>query len=359
MFKNTAARVLAAGVVAAALVATSAVAANAATPAGSAGPFWLIDSGTGEAVTPGSTFDWLTDVSGNPSPSNPEFTEMFVGPADSTSVVPYISPRGSEGDPSAWVAYGFGGFTDPVAKTVLMSPARLSGMTLGTLGANGVKATGGDYSLGFAFVRNNGLTVSTIVENGKPATYFTHISITPVTGTWTFDTPDASGPVDPTDPVPFEVDLNAETMDVPQGNLSLVAPTASAVAIGNPQIVNGLSTSTGTLGKFSVVDERFQTHEGWTLTTSVTDFTNQGDTTKVIDAAQLNIAPAFVGTPNPEVTLANAHAAGTDPGVLFAQANNTVAAGTVDLQAGLTFVSPANMPAGTYTSKMTVTLASK
>jgi hypothetical protein len=355
MFKKSAARTLAVGVVAAALVATSAVAAHAAvsTPEGTLGSYYLIDSLTGEAIAPGSTLAWTTDVSGNPTESAPNFDQVFTGPADAEDVIPFISPRGSEKSPAAWVAYGFGGFSDPAAKTVLMAPAMLDGMTLGPVGANGVKAAGGDYSLGFAFVRNNRLNVA------SDAVYFTHISITPGTGAWTFDTPSGTTPEPPAENS-FGVDLKAETTAVPEGTLSLVSKPAGTATIGSPTIVNGLSTSTGELGAFTVKDERYQTHPGWTITSSVTDFTNSGDTTKVIEAKQLSIAPAFVGTPNAEVTLAKAHAAAKAPtGALFAQSNNTVASGEVSLKAGLTFVAPANMPAGTYTSKLTVTLASK
>jgi hypothetical protein len=355
MFKKSAARVLAVGVVAAALVASSSVAANAAlsTPPGTIAPFYLIDSLTGEAVPPGSSLSWTTDVSGNPSANNVAFDEVFTGPADAEGVVPFISPRGSEKSPSAWIAYGVGGFADVAAKTVLMSPAKLDSMTMGVSGANGVKAQGGDYSLGFAFVRNNALNVA------SDAVYFTHISITAGTGAWTFDTPADTTPQPPADNT-FDVDLDAEVTAVPEGTLSLEAPALGTATIGNPQIVGGKSTSTGELGAFTVKDERYQSHPGWTVTSSVTDFTNSGDTTKVIEAGQLSIAPAFAGTPNTAVTLASAHAAVKAPtGALFAQSNNTTASGEVSLKAGLTFVAPANMPAGTYTSKLTVTLASK
>ncbi|GAA2223936.1 hypothetical protein N1031_00695 [Herbiconiux moechotypicola] len=354
MFKKTAARVLAAGVVAAALVATSAVAASAATPAGTAGPFYLIDSADGTAIAPGTTIDWEFDVSGNPTESNEAFDQVFTGPSDATGVIPFITTRGTELTPGSYSAKAFGDFSDPVAKTVLMSPAKLSSFTEGMLGANGVRAAGGEYSLGFAFVKDNGVSVA------SDAVYFTYISVTAGTGAWTFETPSGTDPEPEPGENEFEIDLNATTMNAPQGDLSLIAPASTTATIGSPTLVDGLSTSTGKLGQFTVSDERYQSHEGWTLTTSVTDFTKSDDPTKVIQATQLAIAPEFVGTPNANVTLAAAHAASSAPaGVLFAQSNNTEAAGDVTLDAGLTFVAPGSMPAGTYTSKMTVTLASK
>jgi hypothetical protein len=359
MFKKTAARVLAAGAVAAALVATSALAANAATPVpeNSAGPFFLVDSETGAAIPEGTSLAWLKDVSGNPTASNEAFDQMFVGPADADGVLPFIAPRGQELNPNAYVAKAFGGFTDPAAKTVLLSPALLSSFTEGTLGANGVKAAGGEYSLGFAFTKFNGVAVA------SNAVYFTHITVTPGTGAWTFDTPTTTGGGGGgTEGGAFDVDLNADVITSapdPDYPLSLEAPADKTVDIKDPKLVNGLSTSTGSLGAFVVKDGRFSAPKGWTLTTSTTDFKKSDDATKVIPASQLAITPGFEGTAKDGVTLAASHAASSGkPGALFAQSSATTT-GDVTLNAGLALTAPKNTPAGTYNSTMTITLVSK
>ncbi len=351
MFKKTVARVAAVSVVAAALISGSAIAAHAAST--SAGPFYLVDSGDGTAIAAGTTLSWTRDVSGNPTADNQAFDKVFTGPSTSTGVLPFISPVGDEGDKTKWSAFGFGAFSDSAAKTVLLSPAMLSGMTEGVLGANGVKAAGGTYSLGMAFLD----------ANGKPdasALYFTQITVTAGSGDWTFVTPTSTPPVDPTSST-FDVTLNAQTVAGVDGTLNLVAPASATATIGNPTLVNNLSTSTGTLGEFRVEDGRVVTHPGWTLNTTVQDFVKQGDASKVINKKQLGIAPQLVDAASaPGVTVANPQIAGSAVyPTIFAQAGNTAAVASTRLNANLTFVSPGDMPAGTYVSKMTVTLVSK
>ncbi|WP_382306402.1 hypothetical protein [Herbiconiux sp. UC225_62] len=353
MLKKTALRIAAVGVVAAALVSATAASASAAVDptVGSHGPYYLVESIEGTAATEGQVMNWTTDYSGSPEATNTDFDKAFTGPADAESVRVFISPRGQERTPSAWVAYNESGFM-PGTKNVLLPAAQLSAMVLGPVGANGVRAAGGNYSLGFAFMKTNNLAIA------SDAIYYTNISITPGTGTWTFAIPSTEEP--PAEPSgSFDVNLEATTIAAQDGTLNLVAPASGTATIGNPTLVNGLSTSTGTLGQFSVEDGRVVTHPGWTLTTTVTDFTNSADSSKVIANKQLGLAPKLV-EPNAAVTLANAQTAGSAvyPSV-FAQTDDSAAVATTKFDADLTFVSPANMPAGTYTSKLTLTLASK
>jgi len=70
------------------------------------------------------------------------------------------------------------------------------------------------------------------------------------------------------------------------------------------------------------------------------------------------VTPKVVGTVIPGVTAAAAGAA-TTAGRPFAEAGDGVDVGDTVLDADLKFVAPATAAAGTYTSKMTLTLTSK
>ncbi|MGA1836282.1 hypothetical protein VD659_05045 [Herbiconiux sp. 11R-BC] len=352
MFRKNAIRVATVGVIAAALLGAGMTAANAADEpvqtVGSKGKYYIADANDGSILAPGSTRGFEDALIGMPSNDPAQIEAVFPGSADSTQVKTFISARGQEQTPSAWIAWGDSSFKLGT-HDMIYPTANLSAQISGNQAT--VKA-GGNYSLGFAFMNNNGLNIS------ADGVYYTYITVLPGTGgQWKFATP--SDVVPPSTGGSFDVNLNATTLAAQDGGLSLVAPAAATAAIDNPTLVNGLSTSTGTLGEFSVIDQRYSLHPGWTLTTTVTPFTNSADSTKVIDQKQLGVAPTTT-TPNSAVTLAAAQTAGSGvyPSV-FAQADNTLAVGEVKLNAGLTFVSPANMPAGTYTSKLTLTLASK
>lgn len=351
MFRKNAIRVAAVGVVAAALIAGTTVAAHAAEPVptvGSKGAYFIGDAADGSIIPAGTELDFNRQVIGMTSDDPDLIAATFPGSTDAETVRTFIAPRGSERVPSQWTAWADNGFVTGT-KDVIYPAVTLDGQILGNLST--VRA-GGNFSVGFAFMKNNNLTIA----DGD--VYYTYITVQP-SGKWTFATPTGGG----VDPEPaansFDVNLEATTMSAPDGALSLVAPVSNTATIGNPTMVDGLSTSTGSLGEFSVVDERFQTHPGWTLTTTVTQFTNSADSSKVINASQLGVAPKLVN-PNSLVTLANPQVAGSGvyPSV-FAQTGDTAAAGTVAMNADLKFVSPVNMPAGTYTSKLTLTLASK
>ncbi|MFB2556206.1 hypothetical protein [Herbiconiux liangxiaofengii] len=352
MFRKNIVRVSAVGVIAAALVAGSAVAAHAADEpvptTGSKGPYYIGDAGDGSIIPAGTELDFDYALIGMPSADPADIEAVFPGSSDAETVRTFISPRGSERTPSQWTAWADSGFKAGT-KDMIYPAATLGAQVLGNQST--VRA-GGNFSVGFAFMKNNNLTIAT------GDVYYANITVLP-NGKWKFATPDGGTTPPPATANSFDVNLQATTTSAPDGTLSLVAPASNTAVIANPTLVDGLSTSTGTLGAFSIVDERYQTHPGWTLTTTVTPFTNAADASKIIDPKQLGVAPKLV-EPNSAVTLANAQTAGsaTYPSV-FAQTGNAAASGTVKLNADLKFVSPANYPAGTYTSKLTLTLASK
>lgn len=342
---------LAAGAVVTALLGTAALSASALEPNGANGAYYLYDGQTAARVPSGATNQWTSDILGAPSGTDP--LALFTGSADATGVYVFVSPRGSERTPSAWSASSVSGFVGST-KNVQLPAANLSTFLLGQ--PSNVKSTGGNYSLGFAFTKNNGLTVA------DAGVFYTYITVTPGTGAWTFENvvpPVAPGTVEGS---PADINLTATTLAAADGTLSLSVPAGASASIGNPALVNGLSTSTGVLPNFTVTDARVITHAGWTLTSSVTDFTNQADNTVTIPKAQLGIEPVLVSTTSGTgiVSVATKTLPGTAVyAAPFAEATNGAAVGTSTFNANLKFVAPVGKPAGVYTSKLTLTLASK
>ncbi|MFB2598269.1 hypothetical protein ACEXQE_10785 [Herbiconiux sp. P17] len=358
MIKKNAIRVAIVGVVAAAIVAGTAGAANAAVDptVGSKGPLYIADANDGSLWPTTTPVPFSQDVIARASDTDLE--ALFIGSNDSTGVQTFISPRGQEANPTAWLAYAPNDFVQGT-KNVSYPSMRLDNNINGSLTA--VRA-GGNFSVGFAFMNNNYLNVS------ADGVYFAYITVTPGVGgadpTWEFAVPSSTGPEQP--PVgSAEINLQATTIGAVDGTLNLVAPTTGTAEIKNPTLVGGLSTSTGALGEFTVQDTRVVSHPGWTVTTKVDPFVNAADASKVIANTQLGLAPAAAAgfSLNPQITLANPQVAGSanygGTGALFAQAGNTSAVAESKFNAGLTFVAPADMPAGTYNSKLTLTLTSK
>lgn len=339
------------GAVIAAIAGASASVAFAAEPNGSAEKYYLVDNIEGTAITAGSTVGFSQGVSASPVADNSNFDQKFTGPVGATSVRTFISPRGSELIQAQWNASANSAFNS--GTTVLMPSANLSNFTTPngaqTPGTNlAVKAAGGSYSIGLAY-----LSGSTVL-----AASYTYIVVTPATGAWTFDTP-AGVVTPPPAGTSFDANLSATTVAAQDGALSIVAPTNLNVAIGNPTLVNGLSVSTGTLGQFSVQDNRVVSHLGWNLTMNVADFTNGSVT---IGKTQLGIKPILVaaGSQAGGVTLAPEQVAGSATyQSLFASAANNATVGTTNFNADLKFIAPVSAAAGVYTSTLTLTVVSK
>jgi hypothetical protein len=298
----------------------------------------------GVYVAPGTALAWTRGAIGVPNKTG-DIDATFPGSADADDVRAFISPRGQERTPSAWIANAPGGFM-PGTKEVLQPNISPNSLTNGN--AISVKNNGGQYSIGFAFVNNNGLSIATA------GVVYHYITVTAGTGEYTFEDTAAATPTTP--PVgSADINLSATTIAAADGTLSLDVPANSTAAIGNAALVNNLSTSTGVLGDFTVKDSRVLTHKGWTLTSTVADFVAG---TSTIPAGQLTVTPKVVRTTAAGVTTSAASAAATTAKP-FAEAGADATVGDTVLNADLTFVAPATAAAGTYTSKMTLTLVSK
>ena len=316
--------------------------AFAAESNGSTVALYQYNTDTEQLVAPGTVVAW--DQASFGAPNKTDMNDVFIGSADATDVTTFISPRGQENTISAWTANSNGGFM-PGTKNVLQPNVSPSGMLKGQF--QSIKDNGGQFSIGFAFVKNNGLQIA------DAGVVYHYITVQPG-GNYTFEDPTTAAPVEPAAGT-ADINLSATTVAAAEGALSLVVPAGTTATIGNPTLVNNMSTSTGTLGDITVKDERFQTHKGWTLTSTVADFVAGSST---IPASQLLVTPKVVGTPIAGVVAAAAGAA-TTAGRPFAEASDGATVGDTVLNADLKFVAPSAAAAGTYTSKLTLTLTSK
>ena len=349
--KKSIAAAVAGAVIITALGASVSAAFAAPEPNGSDGKYYILDGNTGAEVPAGTSLGFTYAVIASSSNDiNEVENATYPCSDDATSVRTFIAPRGQERTPANWTAYADNGFK-PGTKEILLPSMQLTNNILGN--GPGIKTAGGNYSLGIACLKNGNLTVA------STGVYYTYISVTAGTGAWTFETP--AGVVVPVDPsLTDDINLQATTVAAQDGVLSLEVPASASAVIGNPTLVNQLSVSTGQLGAFTVKDSRVVSHAGWTLTSTVAEFVNGSDSSVKIDAKQLGVKPVIVSTTATGVTASAEQLAGDAVyPAPFAEASNAAQVGDTVLNANLKFVAPANKPAGTYTSKLTLTLASK
>lgn len=302
------------------------------------------------------SWGWSADVYGAGSAT--DISVPLACPAESTGVLQFIAPRGSERTKTAWSAYAQNAFS-PGTKDVLQPNLKPSGMILnGTSSQSAIKAAGGNFSLGIACTTNSGATIVGAI--------YRYISVTAGTGAYTAAaTADVASPTTPTTPsanTTASIALSATTTAAVDGALELSVPASAAATFGTPTLVNNKSTTTGTLPAITVTDGRVVSRQGWTLSASVAEFVNSADNTQKIAATNLGVAPSVTaaGSDSTGVTAGTAVTAGaaTFP-MTFASADATNGVGTTVLGGGLTFVAPASSAQGTYTSTMTLTLVSK
>jgi len=367
MKKST--RVAAVGVVAIALVAGAATSASYAFDApvaqtnGSDAPLYIYDAGPALVTDPSVIFTWGGDNLGSGATTGYDVPSYC--PAGTTGASTFISALGSERTVQSWSAKSVALFNpNPTVagdKEIIAVNLTPINQESGLPGQAAVKASGGRFSLGVACTINSGVTV-------VQAMYRT-VNITAGTGDYTIESQSAvptSTPTPTPTPAPAgttgDVALAPTTTGANNGVLALTVPAGASATFGSPSLVNNKSTTIGTLGNVTVNDGRVVSRNGWDLSATVTDFTNSVDSTNTISKSQLGVAPKLVvaGTAATGVAAAAAQVAGSASGsYAFASgaAANTV--GDSVFNADLTFVAPQNKAAGTYTSKMTLTVVSK
>jgi hypothetical protein len=158
------------------------------------------------------------------------------------------------------------------------------------------------------------------------------------------------------------VSMSAGVSAIQNGFLELSVPANAAAVFTSPTIENNYSITRGTLGNIQINDSRWVTTDGWDLTADVDTFK---DGTKEIVKSNFGLAPRKVDN----LTTATGHTLGTArvagsaeyptafaSAAKYADLGNT---GVTVLNADLTLRAPRTTLAGTYTSKVTLTLATK
>jgi hypothetical protein len=114
------------------------------------------------------------------------------------------------------------------------------------------------------------------------------------------------------------------------------------------------------LPNVSVTDERVVTKRGWIITANVADFVNSITPATTISKVNLGMLPRVVTTDATGVTAGLETAAGNaNYPFTFASASASNGVGSTTIAGDLTFVSPVDKAAGTYTSTLTLTLVSR
>lgn len=328
----------------------SAEAANAAvgdweSPSGTDQGWFLYSLDDGALVPSNTKITYDAGVVAAPSATDVNAT-FDTAPADATGVKIFISPRGSEGDMTKWNSWMGGAFMTDADKRVLQPTSSMYQFPIETFAA--VKAAGGDYSVGLAYTKNNGVTLV-----GTQS--FAWITIEKITGDFTYvqATPKSTTPADTTGQIAIEAPVAAPV----DGKLSLSVPTGAKATLGAATLDNqGRSVSTGTLPTFTVSDERYSTKPGWTVNASVAQFTSGANT---FDPSALSIAPVIDASSTATGVTKPATVAGAGVAAKFAEAAAGAGTGVTKLSAALSLTAPQGTPAGTYTSTMTVTVVSK
>ena len=354
MFKSVKAKAAVAGAIALALVGAAAPGAMAAPlPNGSESPFYILDD-TATLIPDNTVHQWDDFVLGNPSPDNPG--AEFVGSADATGAKVFFSTRGQERDLQNWTGINDGALVSGTTNVSFpnLTLNQLVGANMGTVMTNG-----GQFSLGIAFTKSNGVLIA------DAGVMFAHVTVNPG-GTWTYVASKADVVVedpcvvDPASCQSKDIDLEAAVIGAEDGALTLSVPAGAKATFGAATLVEQLSTSTATLPEVTISDARVVSRPGWTLTHSVANFVSGANT---IEAKNLGVAPKLVttGTTSTNAAAAAAQVAGSAvfPAGFAEAPAGPASLGFTKLSADLKLVAPADAPAGTYTSKMTLTLVSK
>ena len=200
-------------------------------PATSHAPVYLVDTNDNVQIPPGTLMDWDDWMGAHlsiiPCPTTPtDYDTVWLPYVDGgEEFMNFMSEPGKEFNRNDWIAWGDRG--PLVAKGALLPNVMPAQVAYGSPGT--VKALGGTYSLGIAYVHTNGLYVVTA--------FFTTINVDPG-GTWKFATP--------TTKQATSTALSASATSVSLGMpVQLTATVTPAAATGNVQFKDG-ATSLGT-----------------------------------------------------------------------------------------------------------------
>ena len=162
MFKvNKATYIALTGALALSIIGATVTSASAVESNGGSQAFYVKDTNNGKSFAPGAQLNFTTAAIAGPLQADSSgdastLSERFIGPTDATSMFVFIAPVGSENTKTAWSAWSEPGMT-PDSTDGYNPQAGLFQQNLGNV--QGVKASGGTFSLGVAFTKNNGVTI--------------------------------------------------------------------------------------------------------------------------------------------------------------------------------------------------------
>lgn len=201
------------------------------------GTFYLANGDSGEDYVPGtSALAWHEPAIALVAPGDLE--SSIPTPATATGVSTFIAPRGSEWNRDTWHAYAdwpLGQWLQNVTpyNQIVPGPGSPSG-------TGATAAVSGEYSIGWAYTINNGLTV---IPGGL---FYVHITLTgnaePTLATYTYQPVELAAA-----PLPSTTTTITSFPSTVQENTAfdLTATVSEATATGDVEFFNG-STSLGT-----------------------------------------------------------------------------------------------------------------
>ena len=146
---------------------------------------------------------------------------------------------------------------------------------------------------------------------------------------------------------------------VRDGILTLEMPSGVTATFQDPTREGGLSVTRGSLSSFVVRDDRAASKPGWVLTASVTPLALEADNLVTMPAAQLGITPlVLAGGAGIIAGQASVPGSAVYP-MVFADSPAGVQASTTALGGNLALVASPQLPVGTYTGTLTLTLVSR
>ena len=258
------------------------------------GPVYLLDGTSATQIAEGTQLEWNysnTIVLMNaPAPADLSDLTSIRFPAPTAGVNNYIAfmaPKGSERTKSAWKSWGtsfpLGGF-GALLPSVFPS-------YLGNGEPAAVKAAGGTYSMGIAYMTNNDLTVA--------KAYYTTINVDAGVGTWTF-----VNPVVPTT-VATTTNLSADKTSLTVGgSVKLTATVTPSAAAGTVEFFDGTTSlgfsvvSTGTAAKTTTVASVGSHSYKATYTPSTSDYS--GSTSSAVGVT--SVAKKFTTANKPTIS---------------------------------------------------------
>jgi hypothetical protein len=159
-----------------------------------------------------------------------------------------------------------------------------------------------------------------------------------------------------------DVRLTVGVSAIDNGFLELSIPANAAASFNAASIENNYSITRGTLGNVQINDTRWITTDGWDLQADVSTFVNGANQ---IAVSNFGLVPSVVvgSTTATGVTAAAGTVAGSAsyPTAIASAARNADLGltGVTVLNANLTLRAPRTTAAGSYTSTVTLTLATK